>query len=68
VAVTLDRMGERYGLLPSEVLARATTLDIAIMDISIGYEKMRHDRAMGKPPTMAAEDMKDILKRAKGAG
>jgi hypothetical protein len=67
VAVTLDRIGERYGLLPSEVLARATTLDIAVMDVSISYEQMRSDKKQGKTPNMKEEDMLAILEKAKGA-
>ena len=65
--MTLDRLGERYGLLPSEVLARATTLDIAVMDVSISYEQMRSDRKSGKAPNMTEEDMLKILEKAKGA-
>ena len=67
MAVTLDRIGERYGLLPSEVLARATTLDIAVMDVSISYEQMRSDKKQGKTPNMKEEDMLAILEKAKGA-
>ena len=65
--MTLDRIGERYGLLPSEVLARATTLDIAVMDVSISYEQMRSDKKSGKTPNMTEEDMLKILEKAKGA-
>jgi hypothetical protein len=59
-------MAERYGLLPSEVLSRATTLDVAVMDISLSYEKMKHDKSQGKPPSMTQEDMKALLEKAKG--
>ena len=33
-------MGERYGLLPSEVLARGTTQDIYIYDVALSYQEM----------------------------
>ena len=35
--IMLDSMAERYGMLPSEVLNRATTLDITIMTAAITY-------------------------------
>lgn len=35
--ITLDNMGERYGMLPSEVLSRASTLDLYIMDAALSY-------------------------------
>jgi hypothetical protein len=59
-------MAERYGLLPSEVLSRATTLDIAVMDISLSYQKMQQDRSTGKVPTMSQDAMKALLEKAKG--
>ena len=35
--ITLDNMGERYGMLPSEVLSRASTLDLYVMDAALSY-------------------------------
>lgn len=32
-------MAERYGLLPSEVLARATTHDIYVYDVALSYQE-----------------------------
>lgn len=37
--VLLDRMGQRYGMLPSAILEKATTFDMVAMDISITMEK-----------------------------
>ena len=37
--LTLDNLGERYGKLPSEVLAQASTLDIVVMDAAVSYRK-----------------------------
>lgn len=64
-AVTLDRLGERYGLLPSEVLMRATTLDISVMDISISYEQARRDQAEGRPAQINQDQFADRLKKFK---
>ena len=55
--MTLDRVGQRYGKLPSEVLRDGSTLDIMVMDISITYEKMRQDRANGLLPNIKEEDL-----------
>lgn len=65
VAVTLDRIGQRYGLLPSEVLSRASTLDIIAMDVSISYERMKNSRSQGQVPEMRQEDMLAALKQRK---
>jgi len=54
-------LGERYGLLPSEVLKRATTLDIMVLDVSLSFEKYRSDRAQGITPEYRQEDLKNIL-------
>lgn len=65
-AVTLDRLGNRYGLLPSEVMARATTLDIMVLDVSMSYEKFQADKAAGKTPDFKEEDLQAVLKTFKG--
>lgn len=36
----LDNMAERYGLLPSEVLARGSTQDIYVYDVALSYQEM----------------------------
>lgn len=33
----IDQMAQRYGLLPSEVLSRASTFDMVIMDAGQAY-------------------------------
>ena len=38
MVVTIDNLAQRYGLLPSEVLNRATTFDLVIMDASMSYQ------------------------------
>lgn len=35
--LTVDNMAERYSMLPSEVLVRADTLDLEILDISAKF-------------------------------
>lgn len=50
----LDAIGTRYHLLPSEVMARADTLDYMVMDVSMSYQRLQQQRAdakaNGQPP------------------
>jgi len=43
--IMLDSMAERYGMLPSEVLNRANTVDISIMTAAIAYRNEQIERA-----------------------
>jgi hypothetical protein len=70
--VTLDKMGERYGKLPSEILREATTFDLYAMDLGVRYEYVARQKAEGtykKPtPKLSVEEMKAILARSKKSG
>lgn len=44
----LDALGERYGMLPSEVLERGNTFDLWVFDVAIGYRNLMHDRELDK--------------------
>lgn len=44
----IDAIGKRYGLLPSEVLARANTFDLFILDAALSYEQYHQKKAMNK--------------------
>jgi len=46
--LTLDAIGERYGMLPSEVMQKATTFDLFIFDAAVTYRNMLQDKADGK--------------------
>jgi len=46
--IMIDSIAERYGLLPSEVLARATTLDLHITDAAMSYRTYQQRRAQGE--------------------
>jgi hypothetical protein len=37
MALMLDALGERYGMLPSQVLECASTLDLWIYDAAVSY-------------------------------
>lgn len=44
----IDSIAERYGMLPSEVLARATTLDLHIVDAALSYRSYQQRKAQGE--------------------
>jgi hypothetical protein len=44
MVVTIDTLAQRYGLLPSEVLSRATTFDLVIMDASMSYQNYQQSK------------------------
>lgn len=47
----LDGLGKRYGLLPSEILRRADTFDLYIMDCALSFEDFHHKKSMNKGKT-----------------
>jgi len=66
--VLVDTMAERYGMLPSEVMGRATTFDLFICDTAIGYRNMITERAQGRTPTapqMSLDELMEYHKRGK---
>lgn len=48
----IDSLGKRYGMLPSEVIDRANTFDLYIMDVSLTFENYHHKKQLnnGKEP------------------
>lgn len=65
MAVTLDSLGKRYSLLPSEVLLKATTFDLEVLDIALTYERYRQDMASGVTPEYRQEDLLKALDAVK---
>lgn len=61
----LDQLSQRYGLIPSEALIRATTFDLYVMNSSISYEHYRQELATtGKKPLpkLSQEQMMAMLR------
>jgi len=51
-------MGQRYGLLPSEIMIRATTFDLVIMDSALSYERyVRETSEEGYVPNLSVEEL-----------
>lgn len=65
----VDGIGKRYGLLPSEVLARGNTFDLYIMDAALTFENYHNKKAAnnGKAPIpdYTEEELMKIMKREK---
>lgn len=63
----IDTLGERYGVLPSEVIRRANTFDVFVADTAIGFRNMQQDRAMnaGKPVDPSSYKQEDLLQMIK---
>lgn len=58
-------MGQRYGLLPSDILNRATTFDLVILDTALTLE--RHAQETSQPgyvPDLPVEELMKIKERA----
>ena len=62
----MDKLGSRYGLLPSEVLERGTTLDLMVLDIALSYENYKQNRAQGEAPNISEDVMLEALKKVRG--
>jgi len=47
----IDTLGKRYGLLPSEVITRADSFDLYIMDAALTFENYHNEKnSTGKEP------------------
>ena len=65
--LTLDNLAYRYNCLPSEALARATTFDLYVLDVSTKWEQHRNDIAQGKKVDhkLSQEKMLAMIARAR---
>jgi hypothetical protein len=61
----IDQLGKRYGMLPSDIITRASTFDLVIMDIAMTLE--RHEQEASQPgyiPDVTEEELLKIKERA----
>jgi hypothetical protein len=65
--LSIDAIGKRYSLLPSEVMTRASTFDLVVLDASLGYQKYIQDKADGnkQSPQLSQEEMIKMMERTK---
>ena len=59
--LTIDSLGKRYGMLPSEILERSNTFDLYIMDAALTFENYHHKKSMNNGVEPAPEYSTDEL-------
>lgn len=69
--ISLDNLASRYGVLPSEALSRASTLDLKVLDVSAKWAKRQNDIAEGKltdkvSPKLSQEQMLAMINKVRG--
>ena len=63
--LSIDRMGQRYGLLPSELMMRANTFDLVIMDSAMTLERHFNDSSQeGYIPEVSVDELLKMKERA----
>lgn len=67
MAIMLDALGERYGMLPSELLERANTFDLWVYDAAVSWINSNHDRANGKPGKYDQTELEKRMESVKNA-
>ncbi len=68
--LSIDALGKRYSLLPSEVMTKASTFDLVVLDAALGYQNYMQDKAEGKKttPKLSQEEMMAAMKRVRKDG
>ena len=68
LAITLDNLSSRYNCLPSEALARASTIDLYILDVSSRWAQHQQNKANGineSAPKPSEAEMLAMMERVK---
>lgn len=72
--LSLDNLAHRYGLLPSEALARGNTLDLYVLDLGAKWTnhqaELEEERRTGikkpkKAPALTQEQMMAMIKNVR---
>ena len=67
--LTLDNLAHRYKMLPSEVLTRADTLDLHVLDLSGRWQRHQQEQLENKQSRqqsrLSQEQMLAMVKRVK---
>ena len=65
--LSIDAIGKRYSLLPSEVMTKASTFDLVVLDAALGFQTYMQDKAEGKKeaPKLSQEEMIKMVERTK---
>jgi hypothetical protein len=62
--LSIDTLAQRYSVLPSELLDRATTFDLYICNSALRYQQIRQNEAEGKYDHYSEEDLLKIKEQA----
>ena len=70
MALSINNLAKNYGLLPSEVLLRADTFDLHVLDLATRWEIRQNQKARGEKPQdnrkmPTQEEMMAMIKRVK---
>jgi hypothetical protein len=72
--LTVHNLAENYKCLPSEVMARATTFDLYVLDVHTKWVKYQHEQEKAKgegktiaprAPQLSQQQMLDMIKRTR---
>lgn len=68
--ITVGRMAEKYGMLPSKIISEATTYDLMITDVLVSYDNYQMQKASGKLPSADSynfnvEELKQMMEKAR---
>ena len=68
--LSIDALGKRYSLLPSEVMEKASTFDLVVLDAAMGFQSYLQDKADGKKqtPKLSQEEMMAAMERVRNNG
>lgn len=64
--ITIGEIAEEYGVLPSMVLAHATTYDIMILDVMRAWKKYQQDLSSGRAPDVDEKTLMEIMAKNRG--
>lgn len=67
MTLLIDAMAERYGYLPSEIVRRADTYDIYVMDVAISYQARQQNISSNKLDQVYDQpEMINLMERVRG--
>lgn len=71
MVLTIHNLAKTYKMLPSEVLASASTFDLYVLDLATRHTRRQQEIAeKGHPnkkiPKLSTEEMLKMLKKARG--
>lgn len=59
-------MAKRYKMLPTEVLSKASTFDLYVMDAAVAYHNYQTQKANGDAtPDLTEQEMLDIIAKTR---